>query len=172
MFKIDESANQAETFDAKLRIYNLGALFDAFGCRVGPRKSQWVAKKVRENSGASRCQLCQTARMRALEIDLSNVVWLKVQEGVSETNFSNFAQPNIPVDAARTIGIHGYRLTLTRSAGSEACGEAGYIGLFGSVAQWIEQRFPKPCVVGSIPIGATKNRVSPTATPGLFCLET
>ena len=29
----------------------------------------------------------------------------------------------------------------------------------GSVAQGIEQRFPKPCVVGSIPIGATENEL-------------
>jgi hypothetical protein len=41
--------------------------------------------------------------MRALKIDLTNVVRLEVQEWVRETDLSNFAQPNVPVDAARTI---------------------------------------------------------------------
>ena len=36
--------------------------------------------------------------------------------------------------------------------------QGNLVAAFGSVAQWIEQRFPKPCVVGSIPIGATAMR--------------
>ncbi len=35
------------------------------------------------------------------------------------------------------------------------------------VAQWIERRFPKPCVAGSIPAGGAQAKNLPTDGPGL-----
>ena len=66
--------------------------------------------------------------MRALEINLTKVISLKVKQWVGETNRAQFIEPGIPVGAADVQVcelVHSPRLTLANAKTREA----GYIWL-------------------------------------------
>ena len=77
------------------------------------------------------------SRVNSVNVNLTEFIYREICQPVGFADIANFANPVVPVDSG-LIGVffHTLRLTAIKVYLEEAP---------APVAQWIEQRFPKPC---------------------------